>query len=101
MFQGSPVADQTLVVSTAAVAPTGYTGPGTSGSQAVPLVTFDVQTSNLRCRWDGTNPTSTTGHLLTAGSSYTWDVQMYNNAKFIRDTNATVDGAIWASAVQY
>ena len=100
-FAGAAIADQTLAVSTAAVAPTGYAAPGTPGAAGVPLVTFDVQTSNLRCRWDGTNPTSTTGHLLLAGSSYTWDFDMYNNAKFIRDTLATVDGSIWASAVSY
>ncbi len=101
MFQAAPIADQTVTVSTSAVGVTGYTTPGTPGSQAVPLVTFDVQTANLRCRWDGVNPTSTTGHLLTAGSSYTWDASMYNNAKFIRDTAAVADGVVWASAVAY
>lgn len=96
MSAGSPVADKSIAVSTAAVGvSTAFPNPG------VPLVTFDVQTSNLRCRWDGTDPTSTTGHLLMAGSSYTWDATMFNNAKFIRDTAATVDGTVWASAVTY
>lgn len=90
-----PVASQTLAVSTSAVPTVGYTADSSGGGVA--LVTFDVQTSNLRCRWDGTAPTSTVGHLLFAGTNYTWNVAMFNNAQFIRDTAASVDGAIFAS----
>ena len=95
MSGSSPVASQSLTVSTAAVSPTGFTAaPAVNG---VELVTFDVQTSNLRVRWDGTNPTSTVGHLLFAGTNYTWPTSMYNAAVFIRDTAATADGTVFAS----
>lgn len=90
-----PVASQATAVSTAAVTPTGYSADNVGGGVAV--VTFDVQTSNLRCRWDGTAPTSTVGHLLFAGTNYTWNVTQYNNAQFIRDTLASADGSIFAS----
>lgn len=92
----TPVASQSTTVSTAAVAATGYTN-AIAGGGGVTLVTFDVQTSNLRARWDGTDPTSTVGHMLTAGNAYTWNVSQYNAAKFIRDTAAVADGVIFAS----
>ncbi len=94
---GTPVASQSLAVSTAAVAPTGYTPDTDSGG--VVMVTFDIQGANMRCRWDGTDPTSTVGHLLFAGTNYTWAVGMYNAAKFIRDTAAVADGVVFASPV--
>lgn len=94
----SAVADQSLTVSTASVPATGYT-EASAGGGAVLLVTFDVQTSNVRCRWDGTAPTSTTGHLLYAGQGYTWPTGQYNAARFIRDTAASVDATIFASAM--
>lgn len=98
MLTGSPVASQSLTVSTAAVAATGYTG--STAVSGVNLVTFDVQTSDVRVRWDGTDPTSTVGHVLPAGTAYTWDVDQYNAAKFIRDTAASGDATIFASALQ-
>ena len=88
------IASQSLTVSTAAVAATGYT---IIPPQAVQLVTFDVQTSDVRVRWDGTDPTSTVGHYLPAGSAYTWDAAQYNAAKFIRSSSASVDAVIFAS----
>jgi len=83
MSGASATASQALTVSTAAVSPVGYTGSAEVGANSV--VTFDVQTSNVRVRWDGTNPTSTVGHLLYVGSAYTWNVDQFNAAKFIRD----------------
>lgn len=91
----TPVPAQSLTVSTVAVAATGYTA-ATSGTSPVQLVTFDVQTSNIRVRWDGTDPTSTVGTLLYAGTNYTWNVAQYDAAKFIRDTAATSDATIFA-----
>ena len=98
MLAGSPVASQSLTVSTAAIAPTGYTGSTAVGNNSV--VVFDVQTANVRVRWDGTDPTSTVGHLLYVGSAYTWDVDQFNAAKFIRDSAATADAIIFSSPFQ-
>jgi len=93
---GTPVASQSTTVSTAAIAATGYTAtPG--GTTHVQLVSFDVQTSDIRVRWDGTDPTSTVGHILPAGTAYTWAASQYNASKFIRDTSATADAIIFAS----
>ena len=98
MTGSTATASQSLTVSTAAIAATGYTG--SSGVNNNSLVVFDVQTSNVRVRWDGTDPTSTVGHLLYVGSAYTWDVDQFNAAKFIRDTAATADAVIFSSPFQ-
>jgi hypothetical protein len=98
MLAGSPVASQSLTVSTSAIAPTGYTGSTAVGNNSV--VTFDVQAYNVRVRWDGTDPTSTVGHLLYVGAAYTWDVDQFNASKFIRDSAATADAIIFSSAFQ-
>ena len=98
MTGASATASQSLTVSTAAVAAAGYTG--SSGVNNNSVVVFDVQTSNVRVRWDGTDPTSTVGHLLYVGSAYTWDVDQFNAAKFIRDTAATADAVIFSSPFQ-
>jgi len=91
LASGSPVASQSLSVSTTAVAPTGYTA-STAGFGGVQLVTFDVQGATVRARWDGTDPTASVGHVLSSGASYTWDVSQFNACKFIRQdaTNATI-----------
>ena len=94
---GTAVADQSITVSTAAIGPTAYVAsPDVNGAN---LVTFDVQTSDVRVRWDNTDPTSTTGHVLPASTAYTWDITMFNNAKFIRDSTMSVDAVIWASSL--
>lgn len=56
------------------------------------LVTFDVQTSDVYVRWDGGTPTAAPGggHLLPAGTAYTWDVNQYNASKFISASTATI-----------
>ena len=95
---GSPVADQSVSVTSTsvAVATTGYTA-AESGTNPVQFVTFDVQGSNVYVRWDGVDPTSSTGHLLYAGNSYTWPVSNWNAAKFILPSAGT--GTLWASAM--
>lgn len=98
MSGASATASQSLTVSTAAVAAVGYTGSSAVNNNSV--VVFDVQTANVRVRWDGTDPTSTVGHLLYIGSGYTWDVDQFNAAKFIRDSAATVDAIIFSSPFQ-
>ncbi len=94
----SATASQALVVSTVAVSAVGYSGSSVVGNNSV--VCFDVQTSNVRVRWDGTAPTSTVGHLLYVGSAYTWDVDQFNAAQFIRDTTASADATIFSSPFQ-
>lgn len=90
-----PVPSQSLVVSTAVVSFTGFTAsPATDG---VNIVSLDIQGSDVRVLWEGTVPTSTTGHILPASTAYTWTVSQFNAAKFIRDTTATADAVIWAS----
>jgi hypothetical protein len=55
-------------------------------------VLFTVETDSIRIRFDGTNPDATTGHLLTAGSTFTLNgVENISNLKMIRvTTDATV-----------
>ena len=89
---GAAVASQSITVSTAAIA------VGTAfDTVAVQFVTFDVQTDTIRARWDGTDPTSTVGHILPPGSGYTWSVAQFNAAKFIRSSTATADATVFAS----
>lgn len=91
MSGGSPVASQSRTVSTSAVA------FSTAFNDSTTLVTFDIQGVDVRCRWDGTDPTSTSGHILPAGTAYTWDKAQAAAAKFIRISTATSDATIFAS----
>lgn len=91
----TPVAAQSLTVSTVAIAATGYTAAN-SGTSPVQFVSFDIQDQDVRVRWDGTDPTSTVGTILAAGTNYTWAVSQYNAAKFIRKSTATGDAVIFA-----
>lgn len=94
------VTDTTITVSTAAIAvSTSASFTATPATNGMDLVSFDVQVSDVRVRWDGTAPTSTTGHILPASTAYTWSCVMWNNAQFIRDSTMTVDAVIWASAL--
>lgn len=88
---GSVISSQTKTVSTDAVAFTAFSVPDTD------WVVFDVVTSPVRVRWDGTAPTSTVGHKLLVGKTYQWTVDMFNAAQFIRDTSASVDATLFAS----
>jgi hypothetical protein len=88
---GTVIASQTLTVSTQSVSFTSFSVPDTD------WVVFDVVTSPVRVRWDGTAPTSSVGHKLLAGQSYQFEVEMFNACKFIRDTSAGVDATIFAS----
>lgn len=88
---GSPVASQSITVSTSAI---GYTTLPNANSN---LVTFDVQDNDVRVRWDGVDPTGTVGHILPAGTAYTWDKDQFIAAKFIRISTASADAIIFAS----
>ena len=88
----SAVASQSIAVSTTAIGvTTAFSTP------PVEMVTFDVQDQDVRVRWDGTDPTSTVGHVLPASTAYTWTVSQFNAAKFIRDTSATGDAVVFCS----
>lgn len=97
---GTVIKDTTITVSTAAVAvSTSASFTCTPAVGGADLVVFDVQTSDVRVRWDNTNPTSTTGHILPATTAYTVSCDVWNNCVFIRDSTMTVDAVIWASAL--
>jgi hypothetical protein len=88
----SAVASQSISVSTVAI------GVGTAFDQnSSPIITFDVQDNDVRVRWDGTNPTSSVGHILPASTAYTWSCAQFNAAKFIR---VSADAVIFASPMQ-
>lgn len=88
---GAVVAHQTLTVGTAASAFATIFNVNTN------LVSFDVQVSDVRVRFDATPPTATVGHILPAGTAYTWDKDQAARAQFIRDTSASADAEIFVS----
>lgn len=51
-----------------------------------------VETNSIRVRWDGTNPDSTTGHLLTSGSSLT--IIGESNVSRLRMIRASADADV-------
>jgi hypothetical protein len=61
-------------------------------SSACKYVVLDVQTADVRVTYDDSAPTSSNGHILFAGRSYTWAVETARAAKFIRSggTSATI-----------
>lgn len=91
----TPVPAQSTTVSTVSITPTGFTN-AVAGGGGVNFVTFDVQVSNVRVRFDGTAPTGDVGTILYVGTNYTWSVELWNNAKFIRITAATSDAILFA-----
>lgn len=70
------------------------TGNGTDGAWAHPVkyVVFDIQGANVMVTFDGSDPSSSNGHKLYDGQSYTWDAVTTNKARFIRaaSTDATI-----------
>lgn len=89
--QGVALLNQSTAVSSSAVPVTGF------AQTAVVLVTFQVQSGAVNARWDGVAPTASVGFNLTAGSTYTWDADMYNNAQFIK--SGATDAVIYAAAL--
>ena len=85
----SGVSDQTLAVADAAVQ------FGTAFNSLTRYIVLDVQLADVRVTYDGSAPTSTNGHILFAGRSYTWSKQAAVAAKFIRD--GSVSASIHAS----
>tara|TARA_B100001564_G_C20610345_1_gene657298 strand:- start:705 stop:1016 length:312 start_codon:yes stop_codon:yes gene_type:complete len=83
------VTDQTLTVSTSVVQ------FGTDFNSLTRYIVLDVQGADVRVTYDDSAPTTTNGHILYAGRSYTWSKQAAAAAKFIRDGGT--DGTIHAS----
>jgi hypothetical protein len=80
------VTDQTLTVSTSVVQ------FGTAFNSLTRYIVLDVQGADVRVTYDDSAPTTSNGHILYAGRSYTWSKQAAAAAKFIRDggTDATI-----------
>ena len=84
---GSPVSDQRLTVDATA---------GGVQFAAFNLITqmivLDVQDADVMCTFDTSAPTSSNGHRLYQGNSYTWSKDAAARAKFIRQgsTSATI-----------
>lgn len=55
----------------------------------IQLVTFDVQGDDCRVLWEGSTPTSTSGHILPGGTAYTWAYNQWANSKFILSSGST------------
>ena len=80
------VSDQTLTVSTSVVQ------FGTAFNSLTRYIVLDVQGADVRVTYDDSAPTTSNGHILFAGRSYTWSKAAAQAAKFIRDggTDATI-----------
>ncbi len=78
---------QTTTVTSGATTVTGYVG--TTTLTQVQLVTFDIQGDDVRVFWEGSTPTSTSGHILPGGTAYLWSANQYNNSKFILSSGST------------
>ena len=83
------VNDQTLSVADSAVQ------FGTTFNELTKYIVLDVQTADVRVTYDDSAPTTTNGHILFAGRSYTWAKKTAEAAKFIRD--GSVSATIHAS----
>jgi hypothetical protein len=92
----SPAGDfESITVSTTAIGPTAaklkINQTGGMFKRAV-KVFLTTETNSIRLRWDGTDPTASVGHLLTAGSSITVEgEQNVANLKMIR---SVADGTV-------
>ena len=82
------VTDQTLTVDATA----GGVQFGTAFNSLTRYIVLDVQGADVRVTYDDSAPTTSNGHILFAGRSYTWSKQAAAAAKFIQDggTSATI-----------
>ena len=69
------------------------TDGGYTFGQNTKYVTLDVQDADVYVTYTGETPSSSLGHRLYAGRSYTWSVNTAKNAKFIRVSTDAVIGA--------
>jgi hypothetical protein len=90
----SYLTSQIVTVTSGSTTATGYT-PGSVGD--IQLVSFDIFGDDIRCYWEGSTPTASTGHVLPGGTAYTWSVNQWNNARFILSAGGTGAAVITAS----
>jgi len=94
VVNGTPVTDQRLTVDATA----GGLQFATAFNAATTCVLVDVQTAGVYVTFDNSAPTTTNGHYLAAGTSYTWSKATATAAKFIRE--ASTSAAVHASEFQ-
>lgn len=87
----------TSVVTTVTAGSTNATSFSVSSPSLIQLVTFDVAGDDVRVFWEGSTPTSSSGHVLPGGTAYTWAYNQYANSKFILSGSGTAS-VITASA---
>jgi hypothetical protein len=93
IYRGTAVADQRLTVDATAG------GVQLSAFNDITnMVVLDVQDADVMCTFDGSAPTSTNGHRLYSGSTFTWSTATASAAKFIRQ--GSTSAAIQASEFQ-
>lgn len=86
---GTPITDQRLTVSSTAVQfATAF------DKYITQYVVLDIQTNDVMVTFDNSDPTTSNGHLLASGQSYTWTKETAQAAKFIAVGS---DGVIHAS----
>ena len=86
----TPISSTTFSVTTTATSSQTFTAyPNQSGVQ---LVSFDIQGNDVYVRWDSVDPVASAGggHVLPAGSAYTWPVDQYNSTRWIASSTANV-----------
>ena len=83
----SYVTSQVTSVTSGATTVTGYVS--TTGIPDIQLVSFDIAGDDVRVYWEGSTPTSSTGHILPGGTAYTWSANQYNNSKFCLSGSGT------------
>jgi hypothetical protein len=83
------IAAKTFTVSTTAVA--ALTANSVSPVSS-PFMLVEVQTAGVSVRFDGSDPTSSVGHVYASGTREVWSAQRWNAARFIRSggSDATV-----------
>lgn len=93
IYRGTAVADQRLTVDATAG------GVQLSAfADTTNMIVLDVQDADVMCTFDGSAPTSTNGHRLYSGSTFTWSTATASAAKFIRQ--GSTSAAIQASEFQ-
>lgn len=87
MSGNSFITSQVVTVTSGATTVTAF-APSTSVGQ-IQLVSFDVAGDDVRVFWEGSTPTSSSGHVLPGGTAYTWSANQFNNSKFILSGSGT------------
>ena len=85
MYPNAGVSEQELTVSTSVVSFDAF-------NELTTHVLITVNDEGVRVKFDGTDPTTSSGHALAAGTQKIWDRTLAGAAKFIRDgdSDATI-----------